>query len=49
VVGIALLLSGFGFGVLALGGALRNRESALGFLKHKQPRQTIATPMVPTA
>lgn len=27
VVGIALLLSGLGFGVLALGGALRNRES----------------------
>jgi hypothetical protein len=26
VVGIALLLSGFGFGILALGGALRNRE-----------------------
>lgn len=29
VVGIALLLSGIGFGVLALGGALRNRDSAL--------------------
>ncbi len=26
VVGIALLLSGFGFGILALGGALRSRE-----------------------
>jgi F0F1-type ATP synthase membrane subunit c/vacuolar-type H+-ATPase subunit K len=48
VVGIALLLSGIGFGVLALGGALRNRESALGFLKHEEPRQTIAKPMVPT-
>lgn len=29
VVGIALLLSGVGFGILAVGGALRNRESAL--------------------
>lgn len=29
VVGIALLLSGFGFGILALGGALRNKDSAL--------------------
>ena len=28
VVGIALLLAGVGFGILALGGALRNRESA---------------------
>ena len=29
VVGIALLLSGFGFAILAFGGALRNRDSAL--------------------
>jgi len=29
VVGIALLLAGIGFGVLAIGGALRNRETAL--------------------
>lgn len=29
VVGIALLLSGFGFGILALGGALRSRDSVL--------------------
>jgi len=29
VVGIALLLAGFGFGILAAGGALRNRDSAL--------------------
>jgi len=29
VVGIALLLSGFGFGILAAGGALRSRDSAL--------------------
>ena len=29
VVGIALLLSGFGFAILAIGGALRNRDSVL--------------------
>jgi hypothetical protein len=29
VVGIALLLAGLGFGILAVGGALRNRDSAL--------------------
>lgn len=29
VVGIALLLAGLGFGILAAGGALRNRDSAL--------------------
>jgi hypothetical protein len=29
VVGIALLLSGFGFGILAVGGALRNEDSLL--------------------
>jgi hypothetical protein len=32
VVGIALLLSGIGFGILAIGGALRSSETALGFL-----------------
>ena len=31
VVGIALLLTGIGFGILAVGGALRNREVALSF------------------
>jgi hypothetical protein len=35
VVGIALLLSGLGFGILAVGGALRGRETALTFLKRK--------------
>ena len=34
VVGVALLLAGIGFGVLAIGGALRTPEKALGFL-HK--------------
>ncbi|HUZ83099.1 MAG TPA: hypothetical protein VMU66_00280, partial [Gaiellales bacterium] len=32
VVGVALLLSGFGFAILAIGGALRNRENALNFV-----------------
>ena len=35
VVGIALLLSGFGFAILAIGGALRNPQTALPFL-HKR-------------
>jgi hypothetical protein len=33
VVGIALLLTGFGFAILAIGGALRNPESVLRFLR----------------
>jgi hypothetical protein len=39
VVGIALLLSGFGFGILAIGGALRNRETVLGFVKRPSPKK----------
>jgi len=35
VTGIALILSGLGFGVLAAGGALRNREFGLGYQPHK--------------
>ena len=31
VTGIGLLLTGIGFGVLAVGGALRNRETAVSF------------------
>jgi F0F1-type ATP synthase membrane subunit c/vacuolar-type H+-ATPase subunit K len=38
VVGVALLLSGFGFGILAIGGALRNPETALTFLRKKEPK-----------
>ena len=45
VVGVALLLSGLGFAVLAIGGALRNPETALRFLA-KRPA---TTPAVPTA
>ena len=40
VVGIALLLSGIGFGILAVAGALRSPEPAFGFMKkwmHKAP------------
>jgi len=38
VVGVALLLAGIGFGILAVGGALRNPETALSFLhKEKAP------------
>src|SRR5205814_3742527 len=33
VVGIALLLSGLGFGILAIGGALRTPHTALTFLR----------------
>jgi F0F1-type ATP synthase membrane subunit c/vacuolar-type H+-ATPase subunit K len=33
VVGVALLLSGIGFGILALSGALRSREPAFKFMK----------------
>jgi hypothetical protein len=42
VVGIALLLSGFGFAVLSIGGALRNPDAVFGFAR--RPR----TPVVPT-
>ena len=36
VVGVALLLSGIGFGILAIGGALRNPETAFKFLVAKK-------------
>lgn len=37
VVGFALLLSGIGFGILAIGGALRNPQTALEFLHKRAP------------
>ena len=46
VVGIALLLSGLGFAILALGGALRNAANPREFL-HKPARDT--PPVVTTA
>lgn len=43
VVGVALLLSGFGFAILAIGGALRNPETAFTFLHKKEP--SVARPI----
>ena len=47
VVGIALLLSGFGFAILAGAGALRNPETVLSFAK--KPQKLEKTPAVPVA
>jgi hypothetical protein len=44
VVGFALLLSGIGFGVLAIGGSLRNAETALTFLRTKQKARVDPAP-----
>jgi hypothetical protein len=46
VVGVALLLSGLGFAILAIGGALRNPETALPFLRKPVPT---GARVVPTA
>ena len=35
VMGVALLLAGIGFGILAIGGALRNPETRFGFLRSR--------------
>jgi hypothetical protein len=43
VVGVALLLSGIGFGILALAGALRNRESMV----HLPTKETTTAKAVP--
>jgi putative Mn2+ efflux pump MntP len=48
VIGVALLLSGFGFAILAICGALRNPETALRFLRKplgKAPATTSHTPL----
>ena len=42
VVGFALLLTGVGFGVLAVGGALRNRETAVSFHRAQTPKADTA-------
>jgi hypothetical protein len=47
VVGVALLLAGIGFGILAIGGALRNPKTALGFVHG--PKQGGASQILPTA
>jgi hypothetical protein len=44
VVGIALLLTGLGLGILAIGGALRNPETALTFL-HRSHSKAPAVPV----
>jgi hypothetical protein len=44
VVGVALLLSGFGFAILAVGGALRNPETALKFLAKRAHKRGDAVP-----
>jgi Tfp pilus assembly major pilin PilA len=47
VIGVALLLSGLGFMILAIGGALRNPETSLGLVRHlgrrDQTRSATAT------
>jgi hypothetical protein len=48
VVGVALLLSGIGFAILAVSGALRGSESSLTHLFGKRTPKASATP-VPTA
>ena len=45
VVGIALLLSGIGFAILAAGGTLRNVEPALAFAKKPKLEKTPAVPV----
>jgi hypothetical protein len=35
VIGVALVLAGFGFAILAIGGALRNPDTALSFLRRR--------------
>jgi hypothetical protein len=48
VVGVALLLAGIGFAILAIGGALRNPETAL-FFGYKRTKKAGPTRVVPTA
>jgi hypothetical protein len=43
VVGVALLLSGIGFGVLALGGTLKNAEPALKLFGSRSPKAAVPT------
>ena len=45
VVGIALLLTGIGFAILAGAGALRNPETALSFAKKSKTTETPAVPV----
>ena len=45
VVGIALLLSGIGFAVLAVGGTLRNPDTALAFTRRSEVEKNPAVPV----
>jgi hypothetical protein len=45
VVGIALLLTGIGFAILAIGGALRNPETILAFAKRSRVHKAPAVPV----
>jgi len=45
VVGIALLLTGIGFAILAVGGTLRNAEQALSLGRRSRPEKTPAVPV----
>ena len=47
VTGVALLLSGIGFGILVLGGVLRNRDEAFGFFARRTPKAS--APQTPVA
>lgn len=47
VVGVALLLAGVGFAILAIGGALRNPQTTLGFVRGRAQRSG-ETPPLPT-
>src|SRR5918995_2602365 len=45
VIGVALLLAGLGFGILAIGGALRNPDTSLSFLRRHaaKPRASVVS------
>jgi hypothetical protein len=47
IIGVALVLAGLGFGILAIGGALRNPDTAFGFLHRGE--KVSPTPAVPNA
>ena len=49
VVGVALLLSGFGFAILALGGALRRPESRPDLVVERSAPKNVPSAPVPTA
>jgi hypothetical protein len=44
IIGIALVLAGFGFAILAIGGALRNPDTAFSFLHKRAPTTEPAVP-----